>query len=368
MRDELRRAALFADLPDDDLDRLVEGAFEDSAPAGTVLFAEGDDGDKACLILEGEVEILKVSGEREVLLAVRGPGDVIGEMALLDAAPRMATVRAREDARFLSIPKAQVDELLATSATASRALFAVLLARWRETEARLRQSERMAQIGTLTAGLAHEMNNPAAAVSRGAGQIEAALARVRGSSGDLARAGVDPERFTRVLETLEAPTPPIGTLEASDREGEMEDALEDLGVDDAWRIAPELVAAGLVAADMREAVDGLEAGGASALVAASAASAEAISLVREIVEGAERLSAIVGALKGYSHLDRAAVQNVDIRQGIDDTLIILKRKLDRQRSRRARWCGGSTDHDSRRSRGRRGSARGGGGQRFGDSC
>jgi signal transduction histidine kinase len=328
MRDELRRAALFADLPDADLDCLVEGAYEESAPAGAVVFAEGDHGDKACMILDGEVEILKVSGEREVLLAVRGPGDVIGEMALLDAAPRMATVRAREDTRFLSIPKEQMDELLATSATASRALFAVLLARWRETEARLRQSERMAQIGTLTAGLAHEMNNPAAAVSRGAGQIEAALVRVRVSSGDLIAAGVPSERFTVILETLEAPTPPIGTLEASDREDEMEDALDALGVDDAWRIAPELVAAGLVAADLRTAVEGLEPPGVAALVAAAAASAEAISLVREIVEGAERLSAIVGALKGYSHLDRAAVQNVDIRQGIDDTLIILKRKLD----------------------------------------
>lgn len=330
MYDALRAAALFADLPDSDLDCLVAGAFEETVEAGAIVFVEGEDGDRACLVLEGDVEILKASGGRDVLLAVRGPGEVIGEMALLDAAPRMATVRARTTTRFLAIPKAQMDELLATSVTASRALFGVLLSRWRETEARLRQSEKMAQIGTLTAGLAHEMNNPAAAVSRGAGQLGAAVERVRLTGDALHAAGVQggAERMAPLLTIVTGPSSPLGSLEASDREADLEDLLDDAGVADAWRLAPELVAAGLVADDLRTAIEGLESPAASALVAALGATAEAASLVREVEEGAERLSAIVGALKGYSHLDRAAVQEVDLHQGIDDTLLILKRKLD----------------------------------------
>jgi signal transduction histidine kinase len=328
MRDSLRSAALFADLSDEDLDRLVAGAFEENAPAGTTVFAEGDDGDKACLILDGEVEILKASGEREVLLAVRGQGEVIGEMALLDASPRMATVRAKTDTRFLSIPKQQMDDLLETSATAGRSLFAVLLSRWRETESRLRQSERMAQIGTLTAGLAHEMNNPAAAVTRGAGQLDAAMQRLGAAMGALSASGIDQGPLRPLFDSVTEAHPPLSALQQSDREDEMEDSLTAVGVPDAWRLAPELVTAGVDSVALAAALDDLDGSQATLVVEAISATGDASSLVREVEEGAERLSAIVGALKSYSHLDRAAVQEVDLHRGLDDTLLILKRKLD----------------------------------------
>jgi signal transduction histidine kinase len=330
MRDALRSAALFADLSDEDLDRLVDCAYEESAPAGTVVFAEGDPGDKACLILDGEVEILKASGQREVLLAVRGTGEVIGEMALLDAAPRMATVRTRVDTLFLSIPKANMDDLLATSTTASRSLFSVLLSRWRETEARLRQSEKMAQIGTLTAGLAHEMNNPAAAVARGAGQLGMAMSRLGTAMASLQTAGLDPadDRLHSLFAAATDRQPPLSALEQSDREDAMEDALADAGVVDGWRLAPELVSAGITPAGLLEVVGGIDPSATGALVEAVCAAADAAALVREVEAGAERLSAIVGALKSYSHLDRAEVQQVDLHRGLDDTLLILKRKLD----------------------------------------
>jgi signal transduction histidine kinase len=323
MHDTLRSAALFSDLSDEDLDRLVAGSFEESAPAGDVVFAEGDDGDKACLILDGEVEVLKTSGSREVLLAVRSTGDVIGEMSLLDAAPRMATVRAKTDTRFLSIPKAQMDELLATSATASRSLFAVLLSRWRETEARLRQSERMAQIGTLTAGLAHEMNNPAAAITRAAGQIGGAIDRLGSASKTAAAAGVGD--IDELLEQARAVPEPLSSVARSDREADVEDLLMDHGVDDAWKLAPELVAAGIEADTLRPLLDEQGAGAIAEMIAATG---DAAALIREVEEGSSRLSAIVGALKSYSHLDRAEVQEVDIHRGLEDTLLILKRKLD----------------------------------------
>ena len=329
MRDALRTSPLFADLSDEDLDCLVQGAYEEVAAEGSVVFAEGDEGDKACLLVEGEVEILKSAGRREVLLAVRGPGDVIGEMALLDSAPRMATVRARVETRFLSIPKAQMDELLETSATAARSLFGVLLERWRETEARLRQSEKMAQIGTLTAGLAHEMNNPAAAVVRGAGQLTEAVQRSAETAARLQAAGLDPaaEPAAGLLAAVREDPPVLGALEQSDREAEVEDVLDVAGVDGAWRLAPQLAGSAI---DPDHLASALEAAGDAAgqLAEAAAAGAEVGSLLREVEEGAERLSAIVGALKGYSHLDRAEVQEVDLHRGIEDTLVILRRKLD----------------------------------------
>jgi CRP-like cAMP-binding protein len=122
-----------------DLDRLCEMVTEVNLPAGTELFTEGSPGDQAYVIMEGEIEILKASGGRNVLLAVRKPGDVIGEMALLEAAPRFATVRARTDSVLLAISHSQLDELLNTSPSAARAMLFTITSRLRSTELMLKQ-------------------------------------------------------------------------------------------------------------------------------------------------------------------------------------------------------------------------------------
>ncbi len=330
MRDSLRRVPLFSDLPDADLELLAAGAVEETVPAGTVVFREGDHGDRACVIIDGEVEVVKASGPNEILLAIRHPGDVVGEMSLLDAAPRMATVRAKTDTTLLTIPKQQMDDLIANSATASRALFAVLLARWRETDARTRQSERMAQIGTLTAGLAHEMNNPAAAIQRGAGQLRTALDQLRSAYGELQAHGLDPrsdDRLGRLLTAAQQQPEAMGALARSDREMELEAAIADFGLEDAWRLVPSLAAVGVQRDDLEAALGGRSQQEAALVVRAFGATADAAALVSQIETGATRLAAIVGALKSYSYLDRAEMQEVDLRQGLDDTLLILNHKL-----------------------------------------
>ncbi len=330
MRDALRAIPLLADLSDQDLELLAAGAYEEETSAGSIVFREGDEGDRACVIISGEVEVVKTTGPRELLLAVRTQGEIIGEMALLDAAPRMATVRARVDSRFVTIPKQQMDELLQTSATAARALFGVLLSRWRETESSLRQSERMAQIGTLTAGLAHEMNNPAAAVRRGSSQLARTMEAFAGRMGDLRGAGLEPGARARVdalLESARQRPEPLGALERADRETEFETLIGRMGVSEPWSRAAMLADAGIAPADLEAALAGLRAEDAMLAIEAFCSMSDTSSLVREIEEGAERLSAIVGALKSYSYLDQAEVQEVDVREGLDNTLLILKHKL-----------------------------------------
>src|SRR3990172_10419512 len=157
MYDFLKKIPLFEGLPDEDFERLCQMVTEVHLPQGAQLFTEGSLGDKAYVIVEGQIEILKVSEGRPVLLAVRQPGEVIGEMSLLEAAPRFASGRARTDSVLLEISHAQLNELLNSSPSAARAMLYTFISRLRSSEILLRQSEKMAQLGTLTAGIAHEL-------------------------------------------------------------------------------------------------------------------------------------------------------------------------------------------------------------------
>ena len=310
---DLSTIALFGSLPDDDRHRLEAACSVQELGSGSTLFSEGDEPDQAYVIDAGELEILKESAGRNVRIAVSGPGDVVGEMGLLTDEPRNATAKALTDATLVSIPKSALDELLASSAPASRALFDVFIARWREQESRVRQSERMAQIGVLTAGLAHEMNNPAAAVASGAERLEHVLALRDELASGLGSVSVP----------VPSSTAPAGTMDRADAEEAVEAALEHIGVDDAWRLSPVLVEAGFVATDFPETA-GQE---AATAVRVAATDAEAEALLAEVAEGARRLSDLVNALKSYSFLDQAPVQEVNVTKGIDDTLLILRSKM-----------------------------------------
>jgi signal transduction histidine kinase len=310
---DLRDVPLLSGLPDADLERIRTSTFACGLSTGNTLFREGDVADNAYVITGGELEILKESAGRPVRIAVSGEGDIVGEMGLISAEPRNATARALSDTTLLAIPKSCLDEVLATSAPANRALFDVFISRWREQEARVRQSEKMAQLGVLTAGLAHEMNNPAAAVTAGADRLSEALQRRM----ELA-ATLDPA--TPIPDPSED-GPPSSSIARADREEEIADVLGDLGVDEPWHHASILSDAGFVAAALRP-----MAMPASA-VQIAALDAESKALIAEIGEGARRLGDLVAALKSYSFLDQAVVQEVDVIKGIEDTLLILRSKM-----------------------------------------
>jgi len=319
---DLRGVPLFAGLPEEDLEHLESGLTRCTVPAGEELFAEGDPGDSAYVITDGEVEVLKATDDRELRVAVLGEGDIIGEMALLEGAPRNATARALTDVALLAIPKANLDAVLSSSAAAVRALFDVFLVRWRETQGRLRQSERMAQLGVLTAGLAHEMNNPAAAVSRGSQQLAGALSRYGAANRALAADADLPDGFDMTTLDLE----PLSSLQRADREASVEEILDRLGIEESWEVAPKLVAAGVNEAKLAELERAIDAAMMSDAIHALAAEAEVRGLLAEVEEGSRRLSELVKALKGYVFLDQAPVQDVDVARGIEDTLLILKSK------------------------------------------
>ena len=329
----LHQISLFEGMDHEDLDEIAKTVDIISLSAGEILFREGDQGNRAFFIKEGELEILKESNRREVLLAVRKEGAVIGEMALLQSLPRSATIRARSDSVLFAIGKDEFDHLLQSSPTAMQSIFQTILSRLRDNQVALQQSEKMAQLGTLTAGVAHELNNPAAAVKRSSDQLVKEIKNLDEAYINICRLGFDSNQW-KVLDELSekalqnATEPPVlDALTRSDREYQIEDWLESHEVENSWMIAPNLVNLNFGEENLKSLAVQFPAEKLTCIIEWLNASFTVYSLLNELSLGSGRIFSIIKSLKTYTYLDQAPVQNVDIHEGLDSTLTILQHKI-----------------------------------------
>jgi signal transduction histidine kinase len=332
-QDFLRQFPLFAGLSEEDLERLCDMAKTENLAAGTVLMKEGTQGDALYVILDGTFEITKRSHGRDLWIATRGPGEMLGEISLLERTPRSATVRAATDCRLLKINREDFQQLLTKSSTAAMAMLRTVTARLRNTELMLRQSEKMAALGTLSAGLAHELNNPAAAVSRSSTQLRESLAGLQRHAAGLGALNPSLEAMA-VVNSLRMELPGraaslvrLDPLARSDLEGEVGGWLEEQGVDQSWELAPAVVALGWDTADLERLTTPFTTAQKPVFLCWLATACSVYALLDEVSQGVGRISEIVKAVKSYSYLDQAPVQLVDVHEGIENTLVILQHKL-----------------------------------------
>jgi signal transduction histidine kinase len=327
---DLRKSPLFQGLSDSELQHLVDNATPVRLKSGEALMRQGETGDSAYVVIDGILEIQKQSGQSMIRIDVRNPGDVVGEMALLSHSTRNATLIAKTDSEVLQIPQEVFENLLASSSSAALAVLHWVMNRLAQNEALLHQREKMAALGTLSAGLAHELNNPAAAAQRSASELKKALLNWQSLIQQIEAAAFEKDQtawlhnfMNKASQRFEAPIR-LDALEKIDLVDELQTWLEANHVESAWELAPVLVNYGWDS----ETLETLKSPGLFQLsIQWLGAGCLMNSLLSEVQLTTERLSQIVGAMKSYTYLGHAPLLEVDVHEGLESTLVILQHKL-----------------------------------------
>lgn len=334
--DDIRRRIgelpILAGIPDSDVERLLEeGTVRKLAP-DEVFIVEGEVANGAFLIVEGEVEIVRSAGDGDVVVATRQAGELVGEMALMMEARRNATVRARTPAIVLEISAAIFQSMLVSRPETAIAMIRTVWERLQAAEAHLVQHQKMAALGTLAAGLAHELNNPAAALIRSTGQLEHLVSDWEQQAtglGSLNLTLTELEVVREVVSTFEQQKPlsDLDPVARADLEEALGDWLAAHQVAQSWRLASILADTGRSVEDLDAIAARLAPEHLSEVLWWLANGAMVHGLLHELALSARAISEIVSAVKGYTRLDQAPVQEVDLHEGIEQALIILRHKL-----------------------------------------
>ncbi|RYE86976.1 MAG: cyclic nucleotide-binding domain-containing protein, partial [Hyphomicrobiales bacterium] len=191
-RTTIRKVPIFSGLGDEEADELWDAGTRVALAPGEMLIREGDQGDTLYIILNGALEVTKRDGNHDVTLATRMPGEVLGEMSIIERAPRTASVRAVKPSELLAIGPTAFGRLLEQRPETAATLLRTVVGRLRSTEASLVQADKLASLGTLAAGLAHELNNPAAAIQRSCEYLNEAFEAWRSRTVELSMLSMSP--------------------------------------------------------------------------------------------------------------------------------------------------------------------------------
>ena len=331
-KSELLRFPMFADLPADQIDWFISQSQELRLKAGEGYSRQGDPADAMFVLLEGQL-----SGRGELagdtIIFTLNPGDVTGVLPFSRMTKFTISGRAETDSRALRFPSSLFPDLVQKMPELTKRLVGLMSDRIRETTRLEQQRDRLASLGKLSAGLAHELNNPASAAKRATSQLRGLLKKIKDASHELGRRDLTPAQKAEI-EKLEASfiqrdEPPPDVLTVSDLEEQIDSLLRSHGQNDLWQLAADLARKNIKPEALESLFAALEADTARAALVRIAAAVEVANLLNEIESSTSRISDLVRAIKEYTYMDQAPVQNVDIVKSLETTLTILNYKLKR---------------------------------------
>ncbi|HEY3530636.1 MAG TPA: ATP-binding protein [Nocardioides sp.] len=333
--EELRGIELFTGLTDDQLADLATSGDEVPFEPGDVVFTEGEHADEWWVLLEGSLDLVRKVGREDVVVARM---DVVGRWAggfraWDDNGIYLATGRGATPGRVLRLDAPHLRELVNRWFPLAGHLIGGLHHTARSIESTVRQRDALVTLGTLAAGLAHEINNPAAAASRTVDDLGRCCDALLEALGRLAHDDITAAQFSdlddlrRELGGSTVAPSPLDALAMADRESEVATWLEGHGVPDAWGLASNLVSGGVDAAWCEQAHEALGDRALAPGLEWVSATVSSKSLLSELKDAVRRISDLVAAVRSYSQMDRASAQRIDVRDGLESTLTMLGHKL-----------------------------------------
>src|SRR5690349_3997166 len=331
LTDELRAIAILDGFTDEQVAELAAAGEEVAYAPGERVFEEGRPAEHWWVMLEGRIDVVRRVGHEEaVVVTIENPGQWAGGFRAWDEhGVYMGSARVMEPSRVFRLAAAELARFGQEWFPFAVHLLCGLIVTARRIEQNARQREALVALGTLAAGLAHEINNPASAAVRSVGALQQSSDDVFASLQRLAGHGISAEQFVALdglRRSIDPSAAPSG-VELAQREDELTDWLTEHDVDRDWVIAPALAAAGASTAWLDRAAAALSGGELQAGLEWVASAATTSALITEAQDATRRISDLVSAVKSYSQLDRAAVQVVRVVDGLESTLIMLGHKL-----------------------------------------
>jgi len=327
---ELRRIAAFSSLPDDQISWFLSHVQEVPVRAGEAFVRQGEPADWMVIFLEGLFQWRGEFGGDTVALPAQA-GDVSGVFPFSRMKRFTVTGRALTDGRLLKFPAALFPELIQKMPELTATLVAMMSDRIREGTRIEQQRDRLVSLGKLSAGLAHELNNPASAAKRATCQMRDALARMRNANAALWRLSLDDSEKSRIEEVevtlLRSGVARLEALALSDLEEKLDSILRSHGQDDSGDLSAALARCNMSPDALVSLLTELDSATVRDAIMRIAATAELASLLNTIESGTSRISSLVQTVKEYTYMDQAPVQNVDVVRSLETTLGILTHKL-----------------------------------------
>jgi signal transduction histidine kinase len=330
--EDLRPLAIFEGVSDERLAQLVAVGDEVTVAPGDEVFHEGAPAESWWVLLEGAVALFRTVGREETQVGrLDVPGRWAGGFQAWDEhGVYLASGRVLEAGRMLRVPAAELRGLMEQWLPLAVHLIRGVFGTARSIEATVRQRESLVTLGTLSAGLAHELNNPASAAVRTVDAMADTCNALLASLDGLAQGSITAEQFLELdklrLQVVDRP-PVRSALQLSDAEDELGDWLDRHGVQEGWGLAATLAAAGVDVAWCGGAAELLEGPALRPGLEWVAGTLAMGTLLGELREATGRVSELVNAMRSYTQMDRASLQPVDVVEGLESTLVILHFKL-----------------------------------------